>query len=280
MEIPSPLSRVEGEWGIMQEITSIWGPVRSLLRERLTAYRLTQVLGNAGFDMERITNLPLTTNTEDKNRIIQAVDAWYGDLLAPQKCGFVRAALEEVLVEKPELASDLERRLNRLGFKIEGTSVLPIEVLDPSELLEIPDESRTDLIKAAERYMNGDLSGAMSAACGAVDSATSRFYTQHNLGDPGDDSFQKKVKVTLKQCSVMQRMVPDLLELGWDPKEAELLRTNLEGAFNQGAYVMQSLRSGMGDVHGTKPVLRPLVFDSIKWATLILRLLQQNERTS
>lgn len=68
----------------MQDITSIWGPVRSLLRERLTAYRSTQVLGNAGFDMERIANLPLTTNTEDKNRIIQAVDAWYGDLQPPR----------------------------------------------------------------------------------------------------------------------------------------------------------------------------------------------------
>jgi hypothetical protein len=238
------------------------------------------VLGNAGFDIERFTGLDLTTKSEDKDRLIQAVDDYYHNLPPNKRSQFLRAVLEEVLNAKPELASDLERRLNRLGFKIEGTSVLPIEVLDPSELAELPDESRTDLLKAAERYMNGDLSGALSAACGAVDTATNRVYSEHNLGDPGKDSFQKKVKESLDRCHVVQRLAQDLVDLGWEAGEIGRVRKNLEGAITQGAYVMQSLRSGMGDVHGTKPVLRPLVFDSIKWATLILRLLQQDERTS
>jgi len=50
----------------------------------------------------------------------------------------------------------------------------------------------------------------------------------------------------------------------------------LLGSLNQAAYVMQTLRSKMGDVHGTKPVLEPLVFDSLKWASLIVRLLRNN----
>jgi len=37
---------------------------------------------------------------------------------------------------------------------------------------------------------------------------------------------------------------------------------------------MQALRSRMGDVHGTKPILKPLVCDSIKWAELIVRILR------
>jgi len=48
---------------------------------------------------------------------------------------------------------------------------------------------------------------------------------------------------------------------------------NLRGALNQGAYVLQKLRSDMGDVHGSKPVVEGLVYDSIKWASLIVRLL-------
>jgi hypothetical protein len=29
----------------------------------------------------------------------------------------------------------------------------------------------------------------------------------------------------------------------------------------------------MGDVHGTKPVITALVYDSLKWSSLILRIL-------
>jgi hypothetical protein len=36
---------------------------------------------------------------------------------------------------------------------------------------------------------------------------------------------------------------------------------------------MQTLRANMSDVHGTKPVLKPLVFDSIKWAEILVRVL-------
>ena len=56
-------------------------------------------------------------------------------------------------------------------------------------------------------------------------------------------------------------------------------KKNIEGALNQGAFVMQSLRSRMADVHGTKPVLRSLVFESLKWAELIVGALT-NRRES
>jgi len=44
---------------------------------------------------------------------------------------------------------------------------------------------------------------------------------------------------------------------------------------NQGAYVIQTLRSNMGDFHGTKPILKPLVFDCLKWIELMLRALKE-----
>jgi hypothetical protein len=36
---------------------------------------------------------------------------------------------------------------------------------------------------------------------------------------------------------------------------------------------MQTLRAQMGDVHGSKPILKPLVFDVVKWAELFVRTL-------
>ena len=72
---------------------------------------------------------------------------------------------------------------------------------------------------------------------------------------------------------VVAEIERQLVELGWQQPDAKQVAENVKGSLNQAANAMQSLRSKMGDVHGTKPILKPLVFDSIKWATLIVRLL-------
>jgi hypothetical protein len=59
-------------------------------------------------------------------------------------------------------------------------------------------------------------------------------------------------------------MEQQLRGLGWKQQEITPFRKSFEGAMNQEAYVMQTLRSNMGDVHGTKPFLKPLVFDCLK----------------
>ena len=66
----------------------------------------------------------------------------------------------------------------------------------------------------------------------------------------------------------------ELLGLGWMEADVLKLVKNLQGALNQGAYVMQMLRSRMSDVHGSKRVINSLVFDSLKWAVLIVRMLR------
>jgi hypothetical protein len=75
---------------------------------------------------------------------------------------------------------------------------------------------------------------------------------------------------------VLPKLDQQLRELGWKDNDIGMFKKNFEGAINQGAYVMQTLRSKMGDVHGTKPILKPLVFDCLKWAELILRALMED----
>jgi len=65
-----------------------------------------------------------------------------------------------------------------------------------------------------------------------------------------------------------------LIELGWNERDACRLFHNLKGSLNQGANVLQTLRSNISDAHGSKKVFEPIVFDLIKWASLILRMLK------
>jgi len=259
----------------MEDIEIIWGPLRSLLRERCTSHRIVQILSPTGLDMPRLAKVPLGNSTEEKNQLMTEVDEMYGEMEKPQRERFLRIATEELLSQKPDLKESLDKYLRRLGWKIHEGVLIPIPILDVSELEELPPDAHTDLLKAAERLRDGDLSGAVSAACGAVDSVTGRIYREKGLGDPNRASFQKRVIKSLRSHGVLPALAEELQTLGWGKKDAERFSENLHGSINQAAFVMQTLRSHMGDVHGTKPILKPLVFDTLKWATIVVRLLNE-----
>lgn len=149
-------------------------------------------------------------------------------------------------------------------------TLVPLEILDAAALEWTPQECRKDLLKAAQRLRDGDMTGAISAACGAVASATSNVYAQFGLGDPTQASFQERCRRAAQARGVLPALQQQLAELGWVPEDIRPSQKNLEGALNQGAYVLQTLRSHMGDVHGSKPILASLVFDCLRWAELLV----------
>jgi hypothetical protein len=103
---------------------------------------------------------------------------------------FIRIIAEEMLRRRPQVESDLRDVLERLGWTLYEGHMVELAILDISDLPELPADSRGDLVKAATRLRDGDLSGAISSACAAVDTVTSRIYQEEGLGDPGDASFQ------------------------------------------------------------------------------------------
>jgi hypothetical protein len=166
--------------------------------------------------------------------------------------------------------------LQSIGWTLAGDRLIQIDVLHPSDLLNLPEVTIKDLTKAAERLPN-DPSGAISAACGAVDSLCDKIYKDHNLGDIGKASFQEKVKKSLAEVKALDNLHTELMLIGWGEEDARTFCHNLNGAISQAAYVMQSLRSNMGDVHGSKPYSAILAFDSIKWAMIISSLLLEKQ---
>ena len=153
---------------------------------------------------------------------------------------------------------------------------MPIEVLDLSDLEELEPSAREDLIKAATKFRDGDLSGAISSVCAAVDSVAERVYRDKNLGDVNKSkSFQERCNKSLKAIGVFEAIDQQLSEIEWKESNISQFKDNLKQSLSQAAYVMQTLRSNMSDVHGTKPVIKPLVFDSIKWSQIIVRLLSE-----
>ena len=267
----------QGRRDDMTPIVQAWNALRTLLQSSFSFYDIKEIVGLAGLDLTRIAHLEQKADGgASKGQLMTGIDGVFAEIDEEGRRHFLAIVAEEVLKRRPETRDSLLDYLSRLGWTLAENALIPIELFDPSELAELPSESRGDLIKAAQRLRDGDLSGAISAACGSVDSTTASVYAAERLGDPAAASFQERCKKALAARGVLPKIEKELGELGWDPSDIMPFCKNFEGALNQGAYVMQTLRSRMGDVHGTKPILKPLVFDSLKWAQLLVRALTDN----
>ena len=257
----------------MQTAPIPWGPVRSVLEDNFSFGNIKTIVASAGLDMARLSEIhPL----DSKGELMTAIDQMSGELADDKKSRFVAVVIEELVGRRPEIVDRLDGVLRRVEWSLVDGHPLPIRLLDHRELEELPKESRDDLLKAATRFQDGDLSGAISAACGAVESITGKIYAEKNLGDPGPAAFQEKVARSLDATEILTKIESDLVQLGWDPEKARQLKQNLKGSLNQGSFVLQTLRSQMGDVHGTKATLKALVFDSLQWSKLIVRIFTEH----
>ncbi len=251
-----------------------WGPIRSLLKDNFSFGDIKNIISLTGIDISRLSHLEQKqTNGATKSQLLSKIDQLVSELEDDEKKRVASICCEEILIQKGELSSELERVFSRVGWKFSGKFLIPIEIFDLEELSDIPFLAHEDIIKSAVRLRDGDLSGSLSAACGAIDSVTNQIYAELNLGEPDKDSFQARIKKSLNAISAIPNLSNELSSLGWKSQDIKPLCSNLDGSLNQAAFVMQKLRSDMGDVHGSKPTINAVIYDSIKWSLLILRLL-------
>lgn len=251
-----------------------WGPIRSSLTANFSFGSIKEIVGYADIDMSQLSHLEQRSQGgASKSQLLSAIDAQIGQMDENRSGVVASIVCEEMLRRNPDLINELERILSRVGWKFSGTNLLPIEIFDVSELKEIPENAHEDIQKAASRLRDGDLSGSLSASCGALDAVTGSIYQEFDLGDPNKASFQERIKKSINAIDAKENLKNELRDIGWGDSDINPLSSNLDGSLNQAAFIMQKLRSNMGDVHGTKPVVSALVYDSIKWSLLLLRIL-------
>lgn len=270
-----------------QNINSAWAVVKSILRN-FDFYDIKTIVGLAGFDSQLLETSGFDSNNwykESRDVLVSEIGQDFFNFSDETKPRFLSVVIEEILSGRYTVYGNfrdenLEERLrycfNRLGWQLIDNKVIPIEILDSSDLEELDPAAREDLIKAATKFRDGDLSGAISSACAAVDSVTERVYQDKNLGEVNkSQAFQERCNKSLKAIGVLEAIDSQLTDIQWQAGEVKTFKENLKGSVNHAALVLQSLRKNMADVHGTKPVIKPLVFDSIKWAQIIVRLLSE-----
>lgn len=156
---------------------------------------------------------------------------------------------------------------------IDGTFV-PTALLDQREARYLPPSSASELAKATKRLVDGDETGAITSACGAVDSLMQQLYTAHGLGNPASAAFAAKVNTAAQRLGVFQEMKDEFIEVGMAMSDAEAIVGEMGKSINHAAQMLQALRRSMGDVHGSKPSLRRAAYNAIKWASAICGLFE------
>ena len=253
-----------------------WNGIRVVLRREFSFYEIKELVGLAGVEATRLAHLVQRRSSgTSKGELMTALDREIGALEPGTKRTVMTRIAEAIVDQRPDATGQMEACLRPLGWSFVEGRLLPMAVFDVNDLATLPEASHQDLAKAAARFQEGDLSGALAAASGAVDSAVHAVFKEHNLNDSQPrTSFHARYKRALRAKKTVENVEAELRALGWEECEARKVAKNMEGALNHGAFVMQSLRSRMSDVHGTQNAISTLVFDTIKWAALIVAALK------
>jgi len=219
--------------------------------------RLRGMLGTAGFDLTRLPG------EDRRSDIFAALDAQFAQMDEQEKARAVSALARRLIEDDDERLEVLRRALQGHGFDYFEGNFIPVGLVDDRDRAFLPDDALPDLSKALSRLAMGDYSGAVGAACGAVDSVTQRLYEERGLGTP-PNSFQAKVNTLLGPLweNLQERFVEDGMGAG----DAEELVGHLRGNCNASAHALQVMRRTLGDVHGDRPATVQTAYHAIKAA--------------
>ena len=243
------------------EATRLGNVILGVLSNQLSIPQIRLAVGRAGFDASRIPG------ADSRAAVVPAIQRLFGEM-----------PLEQKLIALPILAAtvggaEVTDLLRRHGFQFVNGEFIPVAMLDERELQYLPASSAEQISKAFERLLDGDEGGAVTSACGAVDTATLAAYAKYDLGQP-PNSFQAKVNSVMKTLNIYGEIAQELTEVGIGPESAKELTEELGEATKHAANALQVIRRTLGDVHGKKPTYTRLTYDAIKWASAICGLLE------
>lgn len=231
----------------------------------------------AGFDVSQITaKAEARSGLGSRAEVMPAVDRPFGQMSESAQETALRILAERLTEQNPDLRANTQDILARHGYQFIDVNFIPVLELDAREARFISESAANELGRATSRLIDGDYSGAITSACGAVDLVAQAIYKDQSLGNPGHASFQTKVNTSLKRLDVFEEMRGEFVTIGMKAEDASAVVEKMKKASNHAAQALQVLRHAMGYTHGSKPALRQTAYDAIKWSSAICGLLQRD----
>lgn len=252
-----------------EEIAILYGILRSHLNE-LPLKDIRNSAAAAGID---VTALPIGDDAQRRNAVMPSIDHAFGKMASGRRVIALCILAERLVADNPTLAAEVQKVLGKHGFQYLDGAFVPVGVLDAREAVHLPTRSASELARAAARLAAGDLSGAVTSACGAVDLATQHVYAMQGLGNPGGDSFSARVRRSFKALRIGDGLQSELKALGMSERDATEAATQTLRSAEHAADALQVLRRAMGDTHGSRPAVAAVAYNTVKMSSAICGLL-------
>lgn len=258
----------------MGEITRLYGALRSELN-KLSVQDIRNTVAAAGIDVTRLTaKAEARSGLGSRAEVMPSVDKLFGEMSLSAQKVTLKILAERLTGKNAEMDRSVQEILGRHGYQYIAGSFVQVELLDTREARFLPTSASGELARATARLVNGDYSGAITSACGAVDLVTQQIYGKYELGDAGKVAFQAKVNTAFKQLHIFEDMEQEFKDSGMKQPDVSSVVSDLRAATNHAAQALQVLRRAMGDTHGSKTALRNTAYDAIKWSSAICGLLE------
>ncbi|MFZ3136143.1 MAG: hypothetical protein WA126_01990 [Thermodesulfovibrionales bacterium] len=252
-------------------IGDTWGSIRGIIRDGFSFSQIKDLVGAAGLPIHTLSKLQQKwTGGTSKGQLMDAIDDLVNNLEPDDRDRYVSACITEIVKRSSSLTPSLEDVLLRVGWGLSGEQPHPLNLQIDLDTAALSEQIRTAISNCLRRYRDGDISGALTAICGVVDSLTEEQYTNNSLGNHRDASYQERVSKSFSALETSYRRpldsVADLLT-----EEKNRLWHNHKQAVNQAAYILASFRREFSDAHGPQAAPPELLQRAMDCAVFIVR---------
>lgn len=257
-----------------EEATLLGNAILAEVTNSLSIPQIRLAAAASGIDASRIpARSEAHGGSGSRAEVAPALLQLYAELPIDRKERALPILAERVMEAGDRPRDRLIHLLGQHGYQFYNGALVQVGALDAREAQHLPRTATSELAKAISRLADNDESGAITAACGAVDATTTALYEKHNLGDPAA-SFQTKVNTAINRLGIIARLERELMEIGVSPVDAHRIAEEVHEATKHATEALQVIRRTTGDVHGTKPTYTRIVYDTIKWSAAICGLLE------
>jgi hypothetical protein len=237
----------------------------------LSITKMNRLAGRAGLDVSQI---PFAS--ESRAKIQPAISAIFAGMSDERRLAVLTLIADGLMDEhrnNEAETADLANLLRRHGFQYINGSFIRVAAFDERERPFLPNMAFDEITDAFSRLAAGDDSGAVTKACGAVDSTMQSAYAKLGLGQP-PASFQTKVNTVFDRLDVYAKLRDSLVALNVPPVDAQKVADEAHETIKHAAELLQVVRRVQGDVHGTKLADSSLAYDAIKLCSVVCGLLR------
>src|SRR5436309_2297152 len=171
-----------------EEVQTLGSAILSEVTRNLSIPSIREAAAAAGIDAARI---PATSEAQggmgSRAEVTPALHRLFGELSAERKERALPILADRVMARGEEARTRLTKLLEQHGYQFHRGLLSKVGVLDEREARHLPQTATSEPAKAIGRVAEGDESdesGAITAACGAVDATTTALYEKHNRRDP------------------------------------------------------------------------------------------------